>query len=32
MDLVVTAFDSYNNRFDDDQYQHMNFNIEIEIS
>lgn len=32
MNLTVTAFDAYGNKFDDDQYTHMQFNIEIEIT
>jgi hypothetical protein len=32
MNLSVTAFDAYGVEFDQDQYTHMNFNIEIEIT
>ena len=32
MDLNVTAFDNYNNPFDEDQYPYMKFSIEIEIT
>lgn len=30
MELHVTAFDIYGNEFDEDQYPHMEFSIEIE--
>lgn len=32
MNMTVTSFDSYGNEFDKDQYEHMQFNIEIEIT
>ena len=32
MNMSVSAFDSYGNEFDKDQYEHMQFNIEIEIT
>jgi hypothetical protein len=32
MNMTVTAFDSIGNEFSFDQYEHMQFNIEIEIS
>jgi hypothetical protein len=32
MEINVTAFDSYGQEFDGDQYLNMNFNIEIEIT
>ena len=32
MELNVTAYDCFNNQFDEDQYTQMAFNIEIEIS
>ena len=32
MNLTVTAYDSYGVEFDQDQYEHMQFNIEIEIT
>ena len=30
MDLNVTAFDYYNQEFEQDQYKYMSFNTEIE--
>ena len=32
MEMNVTAFDTYGQMFDDDQYRLMKFTIEIEIS
>lgn len=32
MEMNVTAIDMYGNSFDQDQYTHMKFNIEIEIT
>ena len=32
MEFQVTAFDNYNNPFDDDQYKLVKFHIEIEIT
>ena len=32
MELIVTAFDKYGVEFDKDQYQFMNFEMEIEMT